>query len=269
VDTRYVSTIYRRTALPAAGWKAAAVIADPTAKRLAMVLPAEGDRWIVAVVGINGEVAPSDGAATLEYLRSFDSPVIADLVAASEPVSAPVTHRFPSDQRRHVEALRSFPLGWVLLGDAVCSYNPIYGQGMTAAALQAEALGDALDAAGAVDRPFARRYFRAAGRTVSGPWSIAAGGDFAYPGTTGTKPFATGILNRYMDRVVKAGQCDDGVVIRLNEVVSLVRRPQSLLAPAFALRVLRKARELDRLVASPCGAGSDSRRGAVAREELP
>jgi flavin-dependent dehydrogenase len=250
VDTRYVSTIYRRRGLPTRDWNAAAVIGDTDTRRLAMVLPAEDDRWIVAVVGINGEIAPSDRAGALEYLRGFDSPVIADLVAASEPIADAVTHRFPSNQRRHVEALRRFPLGWVLLGDAVCSYNPIYGQGMTSAALQARALGTALDAAGAVDRSFARTYFRAAARTVSGPWSIAVGGDFAYPDTTGKKPFATDLLNRYMDRVVKAGQIDDDVVVRFNEVVSLVRSPQSLMSPAFALRVLRKARHADRLLAA-------------------
>jgi len=87
-----------------------------------------------------------------------------------------------------------------------------------------------------VNRPFARAYFRAAARMVSAPWSIAVGGDFAYDGTSGKKPFATDVLNHYMNRVIKAGQCDERVVIRLNEVVSLVRNPQSLMSPAFALR---------------------------------
>jgi hypothetical protein len=121
---------------------------------------------------------------------------------------------------------------------------------MTSAAQQAEALGKALDRTLAVNRPFARTYFRAAARIVSVPWSIAVGGDFAYDGTNGKKPFATDVLNHYMDRVVKAGQCDERVVIRLNEVISLARKPQSLMSPAFALRVLRTARQADRLVAA-------------------
>ena len=250
VDTRYVSRTFHRSDLPSRDWSAAAVIGDPATKRLAMALPAEGDRWVVAVAGINGETAPSEDTAMLEYVRGFDSPVIADVITASEPLSEPVIHRFPSNQRRHVEALRRFPLGWVLLGDAVCSYNPIYGQGMTSAAQQA---------AGARRRARPRRrgrtgpslatYFRAVGRIVNGPWSIAVGGDFAYPDTEGKKPFATDLLNRYMDRLVKAGQCDDDVVIRFNEVISLVRSPQTLMSPAFALRVLRKARHADRLAA--------------------
>jgi 2-polyprenyl-6-methoxyphenol hydroxylase-like FAD-dependent oxidoreductase len=138
--------------------------------------------------------------------------------------------------------MRRFPVGWLLIGDAVCSFNPIYGQGMTAAAQQAHALGRELDRAGGLDRSFTRRYFKAASRTVSTPWSIAVGGDFAYAGTTGSKPFGTDLVNRYMDRVVKAGQHDDKVVIRLNEALTLVRSPQALMAPAFMLRVLRAAR---------------------------
>jgi 2-polyprenyl-6-methoxyphenol hydroxylase-like FAD-dependent oxidoreductase len=242
VDTRYVSRMYRRTDAPMRDWKAAAVIGDPATKRLAMLLPMEGDRWILAIAGINGESAPADGEGMLAYARTFESPVIADVIAASEPIGKPVTHRFPANQRRHVEQLRRFPLGWILIGDAVCSFDPIYGQGMTSAALQAEALGEHLDRSRAVDRAFARSYFRGVSRIVSVPWSIAVGGDFVYEGTTGKKPFGTDIVNRYMNQVVKAGQRDDQVVVRLNEVVALLRSPQTLMAPAFMLRVLRAAR---------------------------
>jgi 2-polyprenyl-6-methoxyphenol hydroxylase-like FAD-dependent oxidoreductase len=242
VDTRYVSRTYRRTEAPARDWKAAAVIGDPDTRRLAMLLPMEGDQWIVAIAGINGEAAPTDPDAMVTYARTLESPVIANIMEVSQPLSEPVTHRFPANQRRHVERMRRFPLGWVLIGDAVCSFNPIYGQGMTTAAQQAQALGRALDRAGTIDRAFTRGYFKAASRTVNTPWSIAVGGDFAYEGTTGKKPFGTDLINRYMDRVVKAGQHDDEVVIRLNETLALLRSPQTLMAPTFMLRVLRAAR---------------------------
>jgi 2-polyprenyl-6-methoxyphenol hydroxylase-like FAD-dependent oxidoreductase len=198
------------------------------------------------MAGLNGEAPPTDDTEALTYARQLDSPVIADLLAESPLVTEAVTHRFPANQRRHVERLRRYPAGWVLLGDAVCSFDPIYGQGMTSAAQQAQALGRALDRHGAVNRAFAKRYFRAASRIVAVPWSVAVGGDFAYPGTKGKKPFATDVLNRYMDRVIRAGQHDDHVVIRFNEVAALVRSPQALLAPSFVLRVLARARQADR-----------------------
>jgi 2-polyprenyl-6-methoxyphenol hydroxylase-like FAD-dependent oxidoreductase len=245
VDTRYVSRVFHRRD-DDRDWQAAAVLDDPSAKRLAMLLPMEGSRWIMAIAGVNGETAPTDDAAMLQYLRGFGSSLIADVISESEPISDTVTHRFRANHRRHVERLRRLPLGWVLLGDAVCSFDPIYGQGMTAAALQAEALGRALDRVGRVDRTFARSYFRAAARIVNAPWSIAVGGDFAYDGTRGKKPAGTDVLNRYFDRLIDAGRCDDAVVVRLNEVLALARGPQALLAPSFVLRVLRAARRVDR-----------------------
>jgi 2-polyprenyl-6-methoxyphenol hydroxylase-like FAD-dependent oxidoreductase len=246
VDTRYVTRVFRRSNSPARDWKAAAVIDEPDTKRLAMLLPMEDDRWILSIAGLNGEVPPTDHGSALTYARQLGSPVIAELIADCEAIGDPVTHRFPANQRRHVERLRRYPLGWILIGDAVCSFDPIYGQGMTSAAQQAHALGRALDRHGAVDRAFAKQYFKAAARIVNTPWSIAVGGDFAYPDTKGKKPFGTDTLNRYMDRVIQAGQSDDHVVIRFNEVAALVRSPRALLTPSFVLRVLAKARRADR-----------------------
>lgn len=219
----------------------AGIIDDPKTKRLAMALPIEGDRWLVMFGGVHGEVAPTDLGDRLDYAKTFPAPQIADILATSEPVGEAATHRFPSSQRRHVERMKRFPFGWILVGDAVGSFNPIYGQGMTSAALQVEALAAALDRAGAIDRTFTRRYFKAAGRIVNVAWSTAVGSDFAYADTTGPKPPGTTLVNRYMDRVMIAAQRDDSVSLRFNEVVAMIRRPESLFAPAFLLRVLRAA----------------------------
>ena len=239
IDTRYMTQQLRRTDDPARDWKAAGVIDDPATKRLAMALPIEGDRWLVLFGGVHGETAPTDPDERLAYARSLPSPVIADLLATCDPLDDPTTHRFPSSQRRHVERLKRFPLGWVLLGDAIGSFNPIYGQGMTVSAQQANALGEALDRSGRIDRAFSRRYFKTASRTVNVAWSTAVGSDFNYDETTGPKPPATDLINRYMDRVVTAAQHNDSIALRFNEVVAMIRKPATLLTPAFAFRVLR------------------------------
>ena len=242
VDTRYATQEYRRDPNLALGWKAAAIIDAPAARRLAMAVPADGDRWLVVLGGLNGEIPPTQHDERLSWATSLPSPVIADLMAASEPIGDPVTHRFPANQRRRLDKMRKFPTGWTLLGDAVCSFDPIYGQGMTSAALQAAALGRALDRATGIDRRFGRRYHKSVAAVVAAPWSVAVGGDFAYPGTTGPKPAGTDLLNRYIRRVTIAAQHDDRTAVRFNEVVAMVRRPASLLAPRFALRALRTSR---------------------------
>ncbi len=242
IDTRYVTRAYTRSASVGRDWKVAAVIDDPRAKRMASVFPIEGGRALVTFAGLNGAAPPTDETERRAWARSLPSPVVAEFIESSEPHGAPVTHRFPANQRRHVERMRRFPLGWVLLGDAVCSFDPIYGQGMSSAALQAVALATCLDRAEAIDRTFARRYFSAVSRTVAVPWSIAVGADFLYDGTTGPKPLGTDLLNRYLERARIAGQHDDAVALGLVEVFVLVRHPGALVRPGFVLRVLRGAR---------------------------
>ena len=258
VDTRYVTQVYRRDPSLAPGWKAAAIIDEPATRRLAMAVPAEGERWLVVLVGLNGESPPTKPAERLAWARSLPSPVIADLMAASVPVGDAVTHRFPANQRRRLDKLRRLPAGWALVGDAVCSFDPVYGQGMTSAALQVAALGTCLDRATAIDRRFARRYHKSVSAVVAAPWSVAVGGDFAYADTTGSKPPGNDILNRYIRRVTIAAQHDDRTAVRFNEVVAMVRRPESLLTPRFALRALRASRQGPAPAAPTRGLGLDT-----------
>lgn len=242
VGIRYVTQVYERSDRPERDWKATFVIGPPASRRIAAAIPFEGDRWFVLLGGVNGEFAPTDPVGALEYARSLPSPAVAEVIEASEPIGEPVIHRFPANQRRHVERLGRFPLGWAPVGDAVCSFNPLYGQGMTVAAQQAQVMADHLDREGAVTERFARRYLRALGRIVDDPWQIALSNDFAYDDTEGRRPPGTDLLNRYMNRLSAAAQHDDVVALRLWEVATLQRRPRSLLSPGSALRALRSGR---------------------------
>lgn len=131
------------------------------------------------------------------------------------------------------------PEGLLVVGDAVCSFNPIYAQGMTVAAVEALVLRDCL-ARGAADLP--RRFFRAAAKPIGQAWQMAAGGDLGLPEIAGTPPLATRILNSYIERVLLAAEHEIEVFEQFVRVAWLVDAPVKLLRPSMVRRALMASR---------------------------
>ena len=147
-----------------------------------------------------------------------------------------VPFRFPASVRHRYERLSGFPAGLLVIGDAVCSFNPVYGQGMTVAATEAMILRRLL-ARHAV--PDARRYFRAIVAAIDVPWDIAAGADLAFPQVPGKRPAKVRLVNAYMPRLHAAAAHDEALAASLVRVIGLKNRPEGLLRPDRVLRVLR------------------------------
>jgi 2-polyprenyl-6-methoxyphenol hydroxylase-like FAD-dependent oxidoreductase len=147
-----------------------------------------------------------------------------------------VPFRFPASVRRRYERLAAFPAGLLVIGDAVCSFNPIYGQGMTVAATEAMALR-ALLARGAA--PDARRYFRAIAGAIDAPWDIAVGSDLAFPQVPGKRSAKVRLVNAYLPRLHAAAAHDEALATAMIRVIGLKDRPEGLLRPDRVLRVLR------------------------------
>lgn len=242
IDVAYASRIFQRDRSRDTGYDFAIVLAGPPTGRQGVAIRMEGDRWIVTLAGVHGERPPSDDAGFLAFARSLPAPDIAELVESSVPLGAIVTHRLHSNQRRHVERMRRVPGGLVLLGDAVCSFNPTYGQGMTTATLQAEALGRALDQTTGVDARVVKAFYKRAAKAITPAWQLTTGADFALPATKGRKAPGTDLLNRLMPHVFHAARVDAAVCLRVIEVTSLLRPPPALLTPAMMLRVFRASR---------------------------
>src|SRR5689334_17390219 len=144
--------------------------------------------------------------------------------------------RFPTSVRRRYERLRRFPAGLLVIGDAVCSFNPVYGQGLTVAAMQALTLQRQL-VNGAADDP--RRYFRAIASAVDVPWDIAVGADLAFAAVPGKRTAKVRLTNAYLPRVHAAATRDAQLAGSLVRVIGLKDRPETLLRPGAILRTLR------------------------------
>jgi len=143
--------------------------------------------------------------------------------------------RFPSSVRRRYEELAQVPKGFLAFGDAICSFNPVYGQGMTVAALQAKALGEQLSGS-SEDLP--QRFYRAAAKVIDIPWSLAVGSDLKMPETKGRRTLGTKLMGRYIAKLHKLGHRDADAALAFLRVTQLLDEPSSLMQPKLALRVL-------------------------------
>jgi 2-polyprenyl-6-methoxyphenol hydroxylase-like FAD-dependent oxidoreductase len=157
------------------------------------------------------------------------------MVKDRQPLAPIASYRFAANRHCHYEKLKAFPAGYLVMGDAVCSFNPIYGQGMSVALSEAQALDDCL-ATG--DGALAERFFREVTRIVASPWAIATGKDYRYPQVVGRRPPGFALVSRYMARAHRAATHDPAVLRRFFEVASLLAPPPAMMAPAIAWRVL-------------------------------
>ncbi|MEV6236714.1 FAD-dependent monooxygenase [Lentzea sp. NPDC051838] len=145
--------------------------------RVGMMVPVEGDQWIITLASLHGDGPPDDPAAYEDFARSLPVPLIADALAQAEAVTPVMTYRMATSQRRHVEQLKRTPPGFVVLGDAICSFNPLHAQGMSSAALQARALGQAIARYGPSSPRLPRAFYMRAAKVIGLPWRIAARAD--------------------------------------------------------------------------------------------
>lgn len=228
ISVGYATRLYRRSASDPYGEQLLLISPQPPHdKRGGFMFPIEQDRWIVSLGCWSGDYPPTDEQGFLDFARSLAAPDIYNLISRSEPLSEITPYRYPSSLRRHYEKLTAFPTGFLVVGDAICSFNPVYGQGMTSATMQAAALDQVLQQApqGAA---LARDFFKAAAKVVDIPWQLAVGEDFRYPGTSGSKAPGTDFINRYVTRVHQATHTDPVVYGAFLQVMNLLKPPASL-----------------------------------------
>ena len=193
---------------------------------------------MVTVGGWHGSNAPTEEEGYLDFVKSLPNHNIYDVVSKCEPLSELIQYKFPVSLRRHYEKLHRFPLGYLVLGDAISSFNPIYGQGMTSACLQAVELDKVLQEKISEGR-LARIYFKRSAKIIDTVWQIATGEDFRFPQTTGTRPLGINLVNKYVAQVHRATINDEVVCGAFLKVMSLLQPPISLFHPKILWRVLK------------------------------
>ncbi|KPM57698.1 FAD-dependent oxidoreductase [Frankia sp. R43] len=196
----------------------------------------EGNRWHVTLGGMLGDHPPLDEAGFQAFASTMPVPDVHQIVTTARPLEDPVPHRFRGSVRRYFERLAAPPEGFLVIGDAACSLNPIYAQGMTVAAQQAEALAGCLHA-GRADLP--RRFYQEAVTRIEFAWQMSTNADLNYPGVVGNRTPRVRIMNAYIRRAHIAAHLDPTVARTFMRLANLVEPPSSLLRPPMVARILR------------------------------
>jgi 2-polyprenyl-6-methoxyphenol hydroxylase-like FAD-dependent oxidoreductase len=240
----YASRQYRIPAGFRAGWRMLVINAKPPGNpRSGALVPIEGGRWMVALIGAGRDYPPTDEPGFLAFARGLRSPLLHETIKDAEPLSPIYSYRHALNQRRHYERLRRWPARLVVVGDACCSFNPIYAQGMTVAAMTALALDHGLAAhqrrAGANLTGLARRLQQQAATTNAAAWTMATVEDLRYPTTQGARAdLPTRVMHRYTDRLLTVANGNPKVNTAFVNVVNLQHPPASLFHPRVLLPVL-------------------------------
>ena len=241
----YASRVYELPQIEAEDWKLLYIMPSaPDNPRGSIIFPLEDKSWMVTLIGIGKDYPPTEESRFLEFARSLRSSVVYEAISNGQPLSAIYAYRNTENCLRHYEKLEKMLENLVILGDAVCSFNPIYGQGMTVAALDALTLDSCLKRQEISRKKgnfegLARRFQKEIAKVNKTPWMMATGDDLRWSTTIGAQPdLITRLMQKYLDQVMKTAVKNNRVHKALIEVMNMLKAPRSLFAPHILLQVL-------------------------------
>jgi len=212
----------------------------PDTTRLALMLPLEGGQWIVSVGGREADKPPADWDGYVDFVRGLRTPTLYHAIRHARRVGDVVRFGFAESVRRHFDGLRRFPRGLLPIGDAICRFNPIYGQGMSVAAQEAALLGRVLGRLAIEPDPLgsvAHTFFAELNPILDGPWTMSAVPDLAYPQTRGERPPDLEMRLRFGAALVQLAAEDAAVHALMLEVQHLLKPRSAFGDPALQQRI--------------------------------
>jgi 2-polyprenyl-6-methoxyphenol hydroxylase-like FAD-dependent oxidoreductase len=247
IDARmaYASRVYRVDPSALRGWRAAYVqTALPHDRRGGILFPIEGDRFHLTLVGYADGAPPTDEEGFSRFPQTLRSSILADALRGATPLTPIAGHRRTENRWRRFDEIRDWPENLVALGDSVCCFDPVYGQGMTTGVLSALALASRLDAGGTapdgVRRGFAQRMQRHLVSVIRPAWNLSTSEDLRLDTTTGGQlRLVDRGLQGYVDRVIQTATADTIVRGKLLRVMNMLAGPEALLDPRTVARVVR------------------------------
>jgi 2-polyprenyl-6-methoxyphenol hydroxylase-like FAD-dependent oxidoreductase len=242
VDVGYATAVFAIPDDAPPDWKGVFMFPRaPESSRGALMLPLEGDRWIVTVAGRHGDRPPGNEDGFLTYTRELRTPTVYNAIKHARREGEVARFGFPVSVWRHFERLQAFPRGLLPFGDAMCRFNPVYGQGMSVAAQEACLLRRLLTTQAVDGDPLTGlgpAFFAAVQALIEAPWAMAAVPDFVHPETRGERPPDFEITLKYGLALTRLAARDPAVHTLMAEVQHLLKPRSVYRDPELVARVL-------------------------------
>lgn len=235
----YASRRYQIPATFTAPWKGLYLQSSPPhQKRGGVLYPVENNQWILTLAGVGRDYPPGDETGFLAFAESLADPILYEAIRHADPLSPIHCFRRTENCRRHYEKLARMPDGLAVLGDAVCAFNPVYGQGMTTAAVGAMTLAECLDHPQGMTG-LTRRFQQQLAGKIRDPWLMATGEDGRWETTEGKKPdLMTRFMQGYLDRLLQLTSRHPEMYRTFIEVVHMIEPPAALFHPRYIMWIL-------------------------------
>jgi 2-polyprenyl-6-methoxyphenol hydroxylase-like FAD-dependent oxidoreductase len=236
VDLHYTTTTFVIPQDASTNWRGIATHPHaPERSRGGYMLPIEGDRWVLTLTGRLGERPPAEPDGFMDYAQRLETQTIYNAIKHAKRQGGFERFAYPASAWRRFDRLSSFPGGLVPIGDSICRFNPVYGQGMSVAAQEARLLNQLLKGRATKADPFAGlalAFFSESLPLVEAPWNMSAVPDLVYPETRGERPVDFDSRLKYDGALIRTAMYDAAVHRLLVEVQQLLKPPSVLQDPA-------------------------------------
>ncbi|BAW79802.1 monooxygenase FAD-binding protein [Candidatus Nitrosoglobus terrae] len=238
----YGSRLYQPPLNFKPNWKLLAIYPQaPLSTKFGVIFPVEKDRWLVTLGGVLRDYPPEDEQGFLQFAQALDHPSIYQAIQNATPLTPVAKYRLPTYTRRYYEQLREFPENFLVIGDAICNFNPLYGQGITVCALEANALNTCLQQANEDLSQLSQKYFKKAAYIIDHAWEMATIADFFYPKTEGKRPWGHLLIGWYNTQIFQLSAYDPKVATTFYEVIHFLKSPTALFHPYILTKVLQSS----------------------------
>jgi 2-polyprenyl-6-methoxyphenol hydroxylase-like FAD-dependent oxidoreductase len=248
VDLGYATAILAIPDDAPADWRAAMTMAPaPQSSRSGYLFPIEGRRWMALLSGRGSDKPPADWDGFVEYARHLMTPTIYDAIKHAAPLGKIRRFAFMESVWRHFERLDALPRGLLPLGDSICRFNPVYGQGMSVAAKEACLLHRMLQARAGKEDPLAglgEAFLAGCEPLIEAPWKLSTVPDFVFPDTTGECPLDLDETLKFNAALFRAAYRDPRVHETVFEVLHLVKPPSVYRDREFRRRIEAETAEM-------------------------